>query len=47
MGDQLMAEAITCPVGQFDRVWDDGIKNWLAAGAEQVRAERAAKFVAP
>ncbi|MDR0447187.1 MAG: extracellular solute-binding protein [Treponema sp.] len=47
MGDQLMAESITCPPGQFDRVWDDAIRNWLAAGAETVRAERAAKFIQP
>ena len=47
LGDQLMAQAITCPPAQFDRVWDDGIKNWLAAGAEAVRTERAAKYVAP
>ena len=47
LGDQLMAEAITCSPGQFDRTWDDGIRNWLASGAEQVRAEREAKFIEP
>jgi len=47
LGIQLMAQSITANPAQFDRVWDDGIKNWLASGAEKVRAERAAKYVAP
>ncbi|GHT65560.1 hypothetical protein FACS1894110_07740 [Spirochaetia bacterium] len=46
-GDVLMAQAITAPAAQFDKVWDDGIANWLRSGAETVRAERAAKFIAP
>jgi putative aldouronate transport system substrate-binding protein len=46
-GDRLLAESITCSPGQFDRIWDDGIRDWLASGAETVRAERTAKYVAP
>jgi putative aldouronate transport system substrate-binding protein len=46
-GNVLMAESITCPPAQFDRVWDTGIQNWLDAGAEQVRRERAEKFIEP
>jgi putative aldouronate transport system substrate-binding protein len=46
-GDILMAEAITCPVSQFDRVWDAGIADWLASGAKAIRDERIAKYAAP
>jgi putative aldouronate transport system substrate-binding protein len=46
-GDRLMAESITCAPGQFDRIWDDGIRDWLASGAEAVRTERASKYKAP
>jgi putative aldouronate transport system substrate-binding protein len=43
-GDVLMARTITCPVDQFDRVWDAGIADWLASGAQVIRDERAAKY---
>jgi putative aldouronate transport system substrate-binding protein len=46
-GEVLMAEAITCPVAQFDRVWDAGIADWLASGAQAVIDERRAKYIAP
>jgi putative aldouronate transport system substrate-binding protein len=46
-GDILMAQAITSPAAQFDKIWDDGIANWLRSGAQIVRDERAAKFIAP
>jgi putative aldouronate transport system substrate-binding protein len=46
-GDVLMAEAVTCPPAQFDRVWDAGIADWLASGAQIIRDERAAKYIAP
>jgi putative aldouronate transport system substrate-binding protein len=42
-----MANSITCAPAQFDRIWDDGIANWLRSGAQAVRDERAAKFIAP
>ncbi|GHV51722.1 hypothetical protein AGMMS49579_07650 [Spirochaetia bacterium] len=47
MGDVLMAEAVTAPPAQFDRVWDAGIANWLASGAQVIKDERAAKYIAP
>jgi putative aldouronate transport system substrate-binding protein len=47
LGDQLMSAAITCKPGEFDRVWDDGIKNWLASGAQVIIDGRAAKYIAP
>jgi putative aldouronate transport system substrate-binding protein len=46
-GDVLMAESITCPPGQFDRVWDAGLADWISSGAQVVRDERAAKYIAP
>jgi putative aldouronate transport system substrate-binding protein len=46
-GDTLMAETITCPAAQFDRVWDAGIADWLASGAQAILNERAAKYAAP
>ena len=47
MGEELMAQAIAAPAAQFDRVWDDGIRAWLAAGAETIRQERAQRFIQP
>ena len=46
-GDVLMAEAITCPPGQFDRIWEAGIADWLSSGAKVIIEERAAKYIAP
>ncbi|MDR0561456.1 MAG: extracellular solute-binding protein [Spirochaetaceae bacterium] len=47
LGDVLMAESIKCPPASFDQTWDQGIQNWLSAGAEIVRNERAAKYIDP
>jgi putative aldouronate transport system substrate-binding protein len=46
-GDILMASSITAAPGQFDRVWDAGIADWLSSGAQAIRDERAAKFIEP
>jgi putative aldouronate transport system substrate-binding protein len=46
-GDVLMAEAVTCPPAQFDRVWDGGITDWLSSGARVIIDERGAKYIAP
>jgi len=43
----LRANAITCPPGQFDRVWDEGLRDYLASGGQAVIDERRAKYVAP
>ena len=40
----IFAEAITCPPRDFDKVWDEGIKDWLASGAQAVLDERRAKY---
>jgi putative aldouronate transport system substrate-binding protein len=41
------ANVITARPADFDRVWDAGIANWLAAGAQVVIDERRAKYVEP
>lgn len=44
-GETLLAEAVTCNPNDFDKVWDDGIKDWLASGAQDVINERAEKYI--
>jgi putative aldouronate transport system substrate-binding protein len=43
----LFVNAIIASPDQFDRVWDDGIADWLRSGAQAIVDERRAKFVAP
>jgi putative aldouronate transport system substrate-binding protein len=43
----LLVNAITCSPGDFDRIWDAGIADWLASGAQAVRDERAQKYYVP
>jgi putative aldouronate transport system substrate-binding protein len=43
----FMVQSITTSAAAFDRVWDDGIADWLASGAQAVIDERAEKYVAP
>lgn len=43
-GDTLMAEAITCDPDDFDDVWQRGIDDWLASGAQAVVDEREAVY---
>jgi putative aldouronate transport system substrate-binding protein len=43
----LFVNAIIASPNQFDRVWDDGIADWLRSGAQAIVDERRAKFVAP
>jgi putative aldouronate transport system substrate-binding protein len=45
--NSLKVTAITCPPEQFDRIWDEGIKDWLASGGQAVIDERRAKYIAP
>lgn len=40
----LLCEAITASPDKFDTVWDAGIADWLASGAQAVIDERAAKY---
>ncbi|MFA9379571.1 MAG: extracellular solute-binding protein [Acetanaerobacterium sp.] len=46
-GLTLMAEAVTASADSFDSVWDSGIEDWLASGAQAVIDERAAKYIEP
>jgi putative aldouronate transport system substrate-binding protein len=43
----FMANVITALPADFDRVWDAGIANWLASGAQIIIDERRAKYVEP
>jgi len=43
----FFALAITARPGDFDKVWDDGVRDWLASGAQVVIDERRAKYVEP
>lgn len=44
-GKTLMADAVTCKPADFDKVWDAGIADWLASGAQEIIDERAAKYI--
>jgi len=43
----LRANAISSSPAQFDKIWDDGIKDYLASGGQAVIDERRAKYIAP
>jgi putative aldouronate transport system substrate-binding protein len=43
-GVVIFANSITCAPAQFDAVYDAGIKDWLASGAQAIIDERRAKF---
>jgi putative aldouronate transport system substrate-binding protein len=45
--ETFVVQSIIAPATNFNRVWDNGIADWLASGAEAVRKERAEKYVAP
>jgi putative aldouronate transport system substrate-binding protein len=40
----LLAELMICRLGDFDRIWDTGIAEWMASGARAVLDERAANY---
>jgi putative aldouronate transport system substrate-binding protein len=42
--DDLLAQAITARPADFNRVWDNGIRDWLRAGAQEVFNERRALY---
>jgi putative aldouronate transport system substrate-binding protein len=43
----IYTSSVTAPAQNFDRVWDDGIKDWLASGAQAIIDERRAKYRQP
>jgi putative aldouronate transport system substrate-binding protein len=42
--DQLITQAIICNPRDFDRIWDDGIRDWLASGGQEAINERASLY---
>ena len=42
--DALIAQAVRTPTAQFDRVWDDGFRDWMASGAQEVINERTSQW---
>jgi putative aldouronate transport system substrate-binding protein len=42
--DAILAQAITCKPADFDRIWDAGIKDFLASGAQEVLDERSSLY---
>jgi putative aldouronate transport system substrate-binding protein len=45
--EAFVIQAITASTANFDRVWDSGVSDWLASGAQAIRDERLQKYVAP
>ena len=43
-GNELMSRAVTAAPADFDKVWDDGIADWRASGADEIIAERQTKY---
>jgi putative aldouronate transport system substrate-binding protein len=43
----IFVESITASPANFDRIWDAGIKDWLASGAQTIVNERQEKYIAP
>ncbi len=46
-GEEGTCNAVRAPEGQFDAIWDAFIAEWRASGADEIIAERAAKYVDP
>jgi putative aldouronate transport system substrate-binding protein len=42
--DALLAQAVRANPANFDTVWDAGIRDWLASGAQEVFNERASLY---
>jgi len=38
--DALLAQSITAPVANFDRVWDAGYRDWLSSGGQAIIDEK-------
>jgi len=42
--NELRVNAITAPTGQFDRIFDEGLRDWLNSGGQTVINERRARY---
>jgi putative aldouronate transport system substrate-binding protein len=43
----LFTSAVIARPEDFDKIWDEGVKDWLASGAQEVLDERRAKYIEP
>lgn len=43
-GNELLAKAVTAAPADFDKVWDDGVAEWRASGADEIIAERQTRY---
>jgi putative aldouronate transport system substrate-binding protein len=43
----IFVESITTSQSNFDRVWDNGIADWLRSGAQDIVNERREKYIEP
>jgi putative aldouronate transport system substrate-binding protein len=46
-GNVFLTETVTVRSGDFDRVWDTGMRDYLESGAQEIIDERKAKFYEP
>jgi putative aldouronate transport system substrate-binding protein len=46
-GVALYTQSITCAPGDFDRIYNAGLKDWLDSGAQKIIDERREKYVEP
>jgi putative aldouronate transport system substrate-binding protein len=42
--DALISQAIKCSPAEFDRIWDAGIREWLASGGQEVINEKLSMY---
>ena len=42
--DALLAQAIRARPADFDRIWDEGIRDWLSSGGQEVINERSSLY---
>jgi putative aldouronate transport system substrate-binding protein len=46
-GTSFTYRAIAAKPAEFDKIWDEGIADWLASGAQVILDERRAKYIEP
>jgi putative aldouronate transport system substrate-binding protein len=42
--DALLAQSIRGRPADFDRIWDEGIRDWLSSGGQEVINERTSLY---
>jgi putative aldouronate transport system substrate-binding protein len=43
----ICVQSVVAPTSNFDKVWDDGISDWLKSGAQTIIDERREKYILP